>query len=876
MKPKTIVGIESFGEKVRKALRASGNEDRYREVVKWLILLLKEKEHGAAIKGSAALWAKWVSEVLPERPKLKGDWKKARDISQAFVSKLDAGSPSDLIYAIAIHYRLHGYQGRKNLQPVRILDKLVFGKNWADEFGPVFEFEDGPPIEVDEDPPDSWQPSLTLPRIRSAPIGDDIQSKYMVNLRITEVIGREKEEAQIAAFANDETGFRWMQIAGVAGQGKTRLAYDLALIRAEAGWNAGFLDSGFIDKFVAAVPGWHPDRPQLIIIDCVIGQEAQVGCLMTALAETRDHSHPVRLLLLERQRWDRGGVVRKSIEDNGNSQFSLDRSRAAWFLEIGQEFGSASKMLDFADPLVELSGLSIPELVAIVKAYATNDLSHSDKAIEERLERLDASGSPLFARFLAEALSEPDVRSRPSWTKEDLLDFILTRAWQRWPSSRDIAPQIGDNTPAMRLAVFATLVRGIAVADARAFLGNDYGRNVEKEALALLDAPIGSTARGPVQIFPPLDPGILGSWFVLCSVGRNVSQQSMLDWAWANSPKGTSEFIQYLVQDFALHPTTALLAAYIPSGDAPRRSYYQNVGSIVTSYVANGFSPPPEIIEALRAAADTQNIAAMDRLAYCHCFGRGLAQDQEKAVKLWSDAGAIGHPLSNANLGVCRQYALGCERDIELAVKHYRIAEKHDIGWAIANLALCHKYGDGVAANMPLALELLERAVRLRDGWGVVNLGRLYDEGYGVDQCFQTAISHYEHAISLGDARAITYLGECYEAGKGVQKCQPSAIRLYRDGVAAFDARAMAKLGECYLKGNSVPTGKWKAVGYFARGARIGDGLAFANLGKCFEAGLVVHRNIEMAECLYRRGIEYNDPKAKLALDSLKKEHDEA
>lgn len=46
-------------------------------------------------------------------------------------------------------------------------------------------------------------------------------------------------------------GFLWMQIAGVGGQGKSRLGWELTLWARERGWQAGLLELVNLDVFAA-------------------------------------------------------------------------------------------------------------------------------------------------------------------------------------------------------------------------------------------------------------------------------------------------------------------------------------------------------------------------------------------------------------------------------------------------------------------------------------------------------------------------------------------------------------------------------------------------------------------------------------------------
>lgn len=132
------------------------------------------------------------------------------------------------------------------------------------------------------------------------------------------VLGRKNEQEKLRRFLNPGKNFLWLQVAGAAGQGKSRLGWELIQhARKELCWQAGFwaiptnLEAkDNVDEFIAFWNNWSPDKPHLLVVDYVIGFGSVLGPMIQQLilrSETFDH--PVRLLILERQRWDRGGFL---------------------------------------------------------------------------------------------------------------------------------------------------------------------------------------------------------------------------------------------------------------------------------------------------------------------------------------------------------------------------------------------------------------------------------------------------------------------------------------------------------------------------------------------------------------------------------------
>ncbi|MGI0000497.1 MAG: hypothetical protein ACRD6Q_04670, partial [Nitrososphaeraceae archaeon] len=67
--------------------------------------------------------------------------------------------------------------------------------------------------------PKAVQPLLTIPQAK------ENNSNYYANA-VLQMIGRKKEKARLGAFLDCELNVAWFQLAGVAGQGKSRLAFD--------------------------------------------------------------------------------------------------------------------------------------------------------------------------------------------------------------------------------------------------------------------------------------------------------------------------------------------------------------------------------------------------------------------------------------------------------------------------------------------------------------------------------------------------------------------------------------------------------------------------------------------------------------------------
>lgn len=396
------------------------------------------------------------------------------------------------------------------------------------------------------------QIELELPPRRYSP-SDDIESKLRFDLEPTRFYGREKEQGLLRRFVGklkDECNFGWMQIAGSAGQGKSRLALHLARELHAKGWNAGFLPANRLQHALYLLQNWIPDKPHFFIVDYVLGHEESIGCLIESLSQLEGAIPPQRLILIERQRWDRGGTSHKSVNENGNIEFQLGKTRAAWFEKLSE--GNRLVCEKHAMPIVELERMSDDELAQIVDEYAGNTLALPRSEVLRRLSRMDASGRPLFALILADALASNRLSETIDWSQEEALDYIITKnrkkRWKEYFQSE--LPDVSSDNPILRAALIATLVRGLSKSDLQKILGEHYSPESHKQVLVIQDAPIGLEAAGASRIVPPLEPDLLGGWMILQAARGTVDMSKVLADAWRVSPKDTSSSLRRVNEDY--------------------------------------------------------------------------------------------------------------------------------------------------------------------------------------------------------------------------------------------------------------------------------------------------------------------------------------
>ena len=425
-------------------------------------------------------------------------------------------------------------------------------------------------------------------------LGPDLQPTLLIESdadvnkfsnRAIPVVGREEEQSTLRrfVFGEDVDGpdglpphltdtsfwrsknpFQWMQLAGDGGQGKSRLALELCM-QVRPYVKAGFLE--FRDYPFDKWGSWQPLRPTLIVIDYVVGIEDKIGAMLRALAHRAQEGtlgqHPIRVLLLERRAWNDPGIL-----DTGDAAAAVpsQTAYAPWYSSVRRENssndGTPTDRARFPvapgapTGLLELRALTPDQLTGIVRDIAQKLTQTAlplpgDAAIRRTLEKIDKQGRPLYAYFLAAALAAGEDTA--GWGRDKLLEAQLIRErTKRWPTNGGPAPGFQEGSAAADLAVVATIVRKVGVAEEE--ISTD-GADL-KNASRLL----GHDPAGPVDALHGLQPDILGEFYVLFELeGEDRHQRNrrghVVDHAAAKWSTQTVEFLARCAQDFPNHPS---------------------------------------------------------------------------------------------------------------------------------------------------------------------------------------------------------------------------------------------------------------------------------------------------------------------------------
>ena len=297
----------------------------------------------------------------------------------------------------------------------------------------------------------------------------------------------------------------------------------------------------------------------------------------------------------------------------------------------------------------------------------------------------------------------------------------------------------------------------------------------------------------------------------------------------------------------------------------------------------------PEAFAWTNKAAEQDHAEAQRVLADFYLNGRGVARDEEKAVKWYmkatehfpgihytgffvffsvdprfSHASTEQAPLESlAALG--RLYVKGCgvSKDVDKGLQMIKISANRGNPFGQAQLGLRFKYNEAKSEtigfldgsdtrnrkNAKEALKWFRASAAQTNSYGLARLGVCYRDGYGVASNSVEAVRLFRMAIEhdteyWGEYQRL--LGKCYLDGNGVERNDKEAARLFREAAEMGDSDGQLELGWCYLLGigvdkNASEARKWvkeakRNGNQHAKGVRLtNSSIIISRFGKTIE-----------------------------------------
>jgi TPR repeat protein len=203
--------------------------------------------------------------------------------------------------------------------------------------------------------------------------------------------------------------------------------------------------------------------------------------------------------------------------------------------------------------------------------------------------------------------------------------------------------------------------------------------------------------------------------------------------------------------------------------------------------------------------------------------GKGVEQDDIRAIEWFRKSADQGNPRAQNGLGVMYALGRGVQRDKEEAVRWYKKSAKQGLAEGIYNVAISYYNGEGVDENIGLAYTWMMLAQRKGDTQAAEAMKRIGEQ----------LNNHLD--------RSKFDLAGLYEKGDEVPQDLPAAVGLYLEAAnldhrqSIFAGLAQYKLCQLYVAGRGVPQ-NYVLAKEWCKKSEVG--FAYVVLGRMAERGL--------------------------------------
>lgn len=403
--------------------------------------------------------------------------------------------------------------------------------------------------------------------------------------RRTKFVGRETEQSRLTEFMTDDRKFLWWQIAGTAGQGKSRLALQLAENFAAKDWEVGFVEL-YSNSFNGRIRNYSFKRATLIIIDDVSSAtkwKQLVETVSLLAVASKKFGQSIRLILLDRQPYDylSAGVI---------NLHSMHKP-TSWHSKLIQSLSSETGYIHLYNKIEALTLKTHQEetkvLNDIAESWAKSKLGIEDEGDEngqniltskqlrevnkflglfdeEANETRKRTLSPLLVILATDAVMAGEIVSKEKNSFEQLLDYALDHdAKIMFGEPKGTLEGYGlvvASPVQQNMALFANIVK-------RYDVNKIEDKNDIEQTHKLLGYAIEANVGTLRDLLRAREPNLMAEYQVLRLLDHDFQMRStndpmlqrleltnqVIQRSWEHNPQSMNDFIIRAVDDFPRH-----------------------------------------------------------------------------------------------------------------------------------------------------------------------------------------------------------------------------------------------------------------------------------------------------------------------------------
>jgi TPR repeat protein len=170
-----------------------------------------------------------------------------------------------------------------------------------------------------------------------------------------------------------------------------------------------------------------------------------------------------------------------------------------------------------------------------------------------------------------------------------------------------------------------------------------------------------------------------------------------------------------------------------------------------------------------------------------------LANDYERAVELAKDVAESGDKDAQYLMGLANKHGRGIAKNEEAAMRWFSRSAERGHADALNDLATCYSRGEGVARDDTKAFEYFRLAAERGSTAGQRNVGQMYEQGVGTQKDSLKALYWYERVDASIYARELRRKLKAPPSTESVPKqklsdrCKPAAPPTYAMNRAKVD-----------------------------------------------------------------------------------------